>query len=1132
MATFTATSEQQLRDALLQAASGDTIIVNNTNGISIGSELPPINKNLTIRSSGNTVLNSSGASRIFRVTGGTVVFENLTIQGGVARGTDGTGEAGQGGGMLITGANTAVTLINVNFIQNQAIGGTGTSGGTGAGGKGGDGRGGAVYVDAGASLRISNSSFRKNSTTAGSGGSGLPTGSGGSADGGAIYLNQGTIVTEGTPAYEANTAGGNPSTTGGQVNSIQNFPPPATASIRRVDGTPTANDSVTYSVIFSEAVTGVDSSDFKIIPVSGTINAAIDPTRFSGSGTTYTVVVNTGTSDGTFQIQLSDDDTIRNAAGTPLGGTGLDNGNYTGESYTVDKRPPTASIIRKNNTAQTTAADSVVFTVQFSDPIQGIDLNPSGGFNDFTVITTGTVSGAQVTAVTPINPNDPNNTAYDVTVTSGSGNGTLALKLVDKDSILKRTTKVALGGIGVDNGSVTSPIYSINKTPPTVASITPLDNSPTGNPTVRFRLTFDQDVTGVTPDDFVAAGNGITGASVVSVTALDPTAGGSARNFELVVNTGSGDGSLGLNLADNDSIRNNLNVPLGGPGAGNGNITGPIYTVIKSAPLVASITPASPNPTAAGTVEFTVVFNQDVTGVDRSDFRMFGTGITGFGIASEVTGSGNTYTVIGNTGNGNGTLGLNLLDNDSIRNNVGAPLGGTGAGNGNFTGQTYTVNKTSPRAVGILRLAGSPSNAATVNYRVTFNEGVTNVDTSDFALVTQGVVGAGITAVTRDNNDFYTVTVSTGRGDGTIELDLIDNDSIVNSRGLPLQGAGLNNGNLRGEVYNIDRTAPVADIIDVVPDPRQAQVDAITIRFNEAVQGFDLRDLQLTKGGVAIPLSSDTASTTASLTTTDNITWTLGNLRKLTNREGNYSLLLPASGSGIVDVAGNPISQNASEQWTNQVSVEISDPGITLKGSKGNNILKGTNNSDTLTGLAGNDKLFGFADRDQLKGDEGKDQLNGGLDRDTLVGGSGADRFIYSGVSQAAALENSLAFAPDRIKDFKVSEGDRIQLDFDNNLKSKELPKALFKTKSVNGSSLDKAAANAFKDKDGAEKGKQELSAREAVFFEWRGGTYLAVNDNNQGYSANQDLVVNVSGIQFKSGDANRGSLNVSNYFA
>ncbi|MBW4466749.1 MAG: hypothetical protein KME07_15095 [Pegethrix bostrychoides GSE-TBD4-15B] len=1123
MATFTATSEQQLRDFLLTAAAGDTIIINNTNGISIGSELPEINKNLTIRSSGNTVLRGSGASRIFRVTGGNVVFENLTIQGGVAQGATNTGAPGLGGGMLITGS-AAVTIINVNFIDNQAIGGSGANGGGSAGGTGGDGLGGAVYVDGGASLRISNSAFRNNSTRSGAGGGGLPVGAGGKADGGAIYLNQGSIITEGAPAYEGNKAGGSPSTTGGQVASIQNTPPPATTLIKRVDGTPTANDSVAYSVIFSEAVTGVDASDFVIVPISGTIGATIDPTRFSGSGTTYTVVVNTGNSDGTFQIELNDDDTIRNAAGVPLGGTGLDNGDFTGERYTVDKRPPTATITRQNNAAQTTAADSVVFTVQFSDPIRGIDTEASGGFSDFVVVAAGGVSGAQVTAVTPINPGD-NNTAYNVTVASGSGNGTLALQLIDRDTILKRSTGVPLGGVGVGNGNVTSPIYTLNKTPPSVAAITLLDNSPTGDPTVRFRLTFDQDVRGVTPDDFVVAGSGITGASVVSITPIDTNSGGSARTFELVINTGSGDGSLGLNVVDNDSIRNDLNVPLGGTGAGNGNVTGPIYTVIKSAPLVASITPSGLNPTAAGTVEFTVVFNQDVTGVDRSDFRMFGSGIVNFGIASEVTGSGNTYKVVGNTGTGNGQLGLNLLDNDSIKNNVGAPLGGAGVGNGNFTGQTYTVNKTPPRVVDILRLAASPTNAATVNYRVTFSEGVTNVDPSDFTLVTQGITGAGITAVTRDNNDFYTVTVSTGSGDGTIELDLIDNDSIVNSRGLPLQGAGVNNGNFRGEVYNIDRTAPVANLLDVNPDPRRSQVDAITIQFSEAVQGFDLADLQLTRKGEAISLS------TATLSTADNITWTLGNLRKLTNREGGYSLLLPASGSGIVDVAGNPLSLNASEQWTNQVNVEVSSPGITLQGTKGNNTLRGTSDSDTLTGLAGNDRLIGFEDRDRLKGNQGNDRLDGGLDRDTLIGGSGADRFIYSGGSQAAALENSLAYAPDRIRDFKVLEGDRIQLDFDNNLSSKNRPKALFNAKSVKGSSLERATANAFKDRDADRRGNQRLKAREAVFFDWRGGSYLAVNNGSKGYSANQDLVVNVSGIQFGSGDQDRSSLTVSQYF-
>jgi Bacterial Ig-like domain/RTX calcium-binding nonapeptide repeat (4 copies) len=706
------------------------------------------------------------------------------------------------------------------------------------------------------------------------------------------------------------------------------------------------------------------------------------------------------------------------------------------------------------------------------------------------------------------------NTSYDVEVNTGSGNGTITLRLIDDDSVTNRSRGVPL------NGNVDSPNYSIFKTPPSVASITRVGNSPTGDPTATFSVIFGQDVTGVTPDDFAPAASGnISGASVVSVAPVDP------RTYTVVLNTGSGDGNLGLNVIDNDSIRNGLNVALGGAGNGNGNFTGPAYAVLKSAPLVSSIIPANPNPTAAGTVSFLVTFNQDVRGVDREDFRFSGVGLTNFGI-TDVSGSGRTYTVTGNTGNGSGTLGLNLLDNDTILNNVGAPLGGRGVGNGNFTGQAYTINKTPPRVTAINRLESSSTNAATVNFTVSFNEAVSRVDPSDFTLVTQGVTDAGITAVTRVNDSFYSVAVSTGRGEGTIGLNLVDNDSIINGLGLVLGGAGANNGNFRGEVYNIDRTVPIADIVDIAPDPRRDKVDAITIRFSEAVRGFDLSDVQLTRGGTLVSLSR------ATLTSADGITWTLGNLQKLTNQRGDYELLLVATGSGITDAAGNPLTNNAGDQWTNLVSVEACNPGIRRRGTNGANRLSGTEDSDTLLGLGGNDVLTGLDCRDRLEGGKGKDQLNGGLASDTLIGGSDADRFLYSGLNLASALENSLVDTPDQIKDFRFSQSDRIQLDFDDNLRSADRPRGLFNAGGVNGRTLEQAAKTAYRDKNQSANGRQRLATLEAVLFEWRRGTYLSVNDRSQGFAANRDLVINVTGIQLKSGDADQGGLRVSDYFA
>jgi MSHA biogenesis protein MshQ len=110
-----------------------------------------------------------------------------------------------------------------------------------------------------------------------------------------------------------------------------------------------------------------------------------------------------------------------------------------------------------------------------------------------------------------------------------------------------------------------------------------------------------------------------------------------------------------------------------------------------TAPTVLSINTVSTNPTAPATaVAWTVVFSSSVTGVNATDFALVqGGGVTGATITS-VTGSGTTWTVNANTGSGTGTLGLNLVDDDSIVGG-GQPLGGAGAGNGNFTGQVYTV---------------------------------------------------------------------------------------------------------------------------------------------------------------------------------------------------------------------------------------------------------------------------------------------------------------------------------------------------------------------------------------------------------------------------------------------------------
>lgn len=111
-------------------------------------------------------------------------------------------------------------------------------------------------------------------------------------------------------------------------------------------------------------------------------------------------------------------------------------------------------------------------------------------------------------------------------------------------------------------------------------------------------------------------------------------------------------------------------------------------------PVVVSINRAGANPTSAPTVDWTVTFSEAVSGVDTSDFFLAASGLAGTSIIS-VTGGPTVYTVTANSGSGVGTLGLNLVDDDTIVNAAPLPLSGTAAADGSFTGQLYNVNRPS-----------------------------------------------------------------------------------------------------------------------------------------------------------------------------------------------------------------------------------------------------------------------------------------------------------------------------------------------------------------------------------------------------------------------------------------------------
>ena len=230
-----------------------------------------------------------------------------------------------------------------------------------------------------------------------------------------------------------------------------------------------------------------------------------------------------------------------------------------------------------------------------------------------------------------------------------------------------------------------------------------------------------------------------------------------------------------------------------------------VYYTIPPNPTVLSINRADADPTYATSVSWTVTFSSAVTGVNAADFTLIQGGVVSGAAITQVSGSGTSWTVTASTGTGTGTLGLNLVDNDTIIDGASVPLGGTGTGNGNFTGEVYTITSPPAPVVSAITLnSASPTDLASVSWTVTFNMPVLGVDLSDFLLVTgAGPAGPSLTSVSGSGTS-WTVTASTGSGNGTLGLNLVDDDTINNGI-TPLGGAGTGNGDFTGAVYTISR---------------------------------------------------------------------------------------------------------------------------------------------------------------------------------------------------------------------------------------------------------------------------------------------------------------------------------------
>ena len=147
----------------------------------------------------------------------------------------------------------------------------------------------------------------------------------------------------------------------GQRYTLDNTAPGVT-SIRRSAAELSAGGALSFTVSFSEAVTGVDASDFTVDKAAG-VNAQDADISVSGSGNTYTVTVASVGGNGLFSVDLK-------ASGTGIAdrsGNALVGGYTAGDTYLLDSTAPIVAPSQAFSIPENMATGLIIGQVRASD---------------------------------------------------------------------------------------------------------------------------------------------------------------------------------------------------------------------------------------------------------------------------------------------------------------------------------------------------------------------------------------------------------------------------------------------------------------------------------------------------------------------------------------------------------------------------------------------------------------------------------------------------------------------------------------------------------------------------------------------------------------------------------------------
>lgn len=432
---------------------------------------------------------------------------------------------------------------------------------------------------------------------------------------------------------------------------------------------------------------------------------------------------------------------------------------------------PAPYVNRAAGQAEADTSPSIVFDVVFKRGPWGTPVDVTGfGYGDVD-FSKGTASGITYAVA-------GSGSAYTITVTGVTGEGTVIPYI---------PVGVCADNAGVPNVDNVSTNNVVMASAPRAVSITRPSGtcSHTRGLGVDFEVTFDHPVTGVDISDFSAARSTVTftNAAVLSVS---PSSGYS-NTYTVRVSTGTGLGTVALDLADDDTITSGLDLPLGGAGLGNGNLAGngSEYSIDNSVLTVGGVVPLPDD---------TGLFLNATTWLPADAVHRDGDQL--------LVAHGGAFTMYWTHDT---DAGLDFCQ----------------------------VFSTSVSVQSIRRQNPAVSHAAddAVTFRVLFTDPVTGVDITDFHVVGDGTPQCIVQAVDAQT---YDVTVSNMTTRGIVGLDFVDDNTIQDLYGNLLGGPALGDGDYSaGERYAVDQT--VYRIGDAIPLPLELGFSRTALLLDQAV---------------------------------------------------------------------------------------------------------------------------------------------------------------------------------------------------------------------------------------------------------------------------------------------------------